>query len=343
MRIYVDGYEREEWSISQDSKHLSEALTRIGADHVRRFWEADIVHNLWWNCLLRFGGFPLRSRKNILVTASNFIDDSDEEFLLRKEFRKMQRQQYAWIAPSEKQLRFFVRNNMKAYYRPFYVDLSIFFPIRDSSDRNELCARFQIPVEKLEGRRVLASFQRDSLGSDLSVPKRQKGPDVLIDILKEMPRERFILLLAGPRRHFILRECQRHNIPYHYIGTETELDDIGLNSIAMVDMPYLYALADLYLITSRIEGGPKSVLEGTACKTPVLSTNVGLAKDFLDDENVFDYIDDYKRRLFTILSSDLASDVLQASVEQQYERVAGVLSESRMDSQLRQMYAQIMR
>ena len=40
----------------------------------------------------------------------------------------------------------------------------------------------------------------------------------------------------------------------------------------------LYHALDIYLITSREEGGPMGLLESIACGTPVASTNVGMAK-----------------------------------------------------------------
>ena len=48
-------------------------------------------------------------------------------------------------------------------------------------------------------------------------------------------------------------------------------------------MSELYAAADFYLIPSRDEGGPKAVLEAVACGTPVISTDVGIAKEVLSN------------------------------------------------------------
>ena len=39
----------------------------------------------------------------------------------------------------------------------------------------------------------------------------------------------------------------------------------------------LYNILDLYLVTSRIEGGPQAILECALTKTPILSTDVGVA------------------------------------------------------------------
>lgn len=49
----------------------------------------------------------------------------------------------------------------------------------------------------------------------------------------------------------------------------------------------LYNLLDLYIIASRVEGGPAAVLECGITKTPVLSTNVGIASEILHPDSIF--------------------------------------------------------
>jgi glycosyltransferase involved in cell wall biosynthesis len=43
----------------------------------------------------------------------------------------------------------------------------------------------------------------------------------------------------------------------------------------------LYNCLDLYLVTSRYEGGPQALLECSLNKTPILSTDVGMANEVL--------------------------------------------------------------
>ena len=45
-----------------------------------------------------------------------------------------------------------------------------------------------------------------------------------------------------------------------------------------------YNVLDLYLITSREEGGPKAILESWACGVPLVSTAVGMALDVIINE-----------------------------------------------------------
>jgi glycosyltransferase involved in cell wall biosynthesis len=53
-------------------------------------------------------------------------------------------------------------------------------------------------------------------------------------------------------------------------------------------LPAFYSSIDVHLVTSRIEGGPVTVLEAMACETPVLASRVGLVPNtIVDGENGF--------------------------------------------------------
>ena len=50
----------------------------------------------------------------------------------------------------------------------------------------------------------------------------------------------------------------------------------------------LYNILDLYIVASRIEGGPQSILETAITKTPIISTNVGIASEILSPDSIFE-------------------------------------------------------
>ena len=50
----------------------------------------------------------------------------------------------------------------------------------------------------------------------------------------------------------------------------------------------LYNCLDLYIVTSRVEGGPQAVFESALTKTPIISTNVGVAPEILSPNSLFD-------------------------------------------------------
>jgi len=49
----------------------------------------------------------------------------------------------------------------------------------------------------------------------------------------------------------------------------------------------LYNCLDLYIVSSRIEGGPQAILECGITKTPIISTDVGVASEILASESIF--------------------------------------------------------
>ena len=56
-------------------------------------------------------------------------------------------------------------------------------------------------------------------------------------------------------------------------------------------MPRLYKTLDFYLMLSDVEGGPVTVIEAMASKTPVLATNIGVVQDIGEDKKNIILID----------------------------------------------------
>ena len=50
----------------------------------------------------------------------------------------------------------------------------------------------------------------------------------------------------------------------------------------------LYNCLDLYIVASRVEGGPQALFECAITKTPIVSTDVGFAGNILSAESIFD-------------------------------------------------------
>ena len=50
----------------------------------------------------------------------------------------------------------------------------------------------------------------------------------------------------------------------------------------------LYNCLDLYIVSSRYEGGPQAILECGVTRTPIISTDVGIASEILSSTSIFD-------------------------------------------------------
>ena len=44
----------------------------------------------------------------------------------------------------------------------------------------------------------------------------------------------------------------------------------------------------MYIVSSRYEGGPQAIMECALNKTPLISTDVGIASEVLSEESIFD-------------------------------------------------------
>ena len=74
----------------------------------------------------------------------------------------------------------------------------------------------------------------------------------------------------------MINQLEIHKIPYEYF----EMADFEM-------LNKLYNVLDLYLVTSRIEGGPQAILECGISKTPIFSTDVGIASKILNQDSIF--------------------------------------------------------
>ena len=101
---------------------------------------------------------------------------------------------------------------MNVFLIPFFVDKSLFYQL--NKPKEEICKILNIDYNLLKDKIVISSFQRDSSQNNLNSPRPQKNPDLLIKILKNIKKEKYILLLAGPRRHYVIKKCEENNIPY---------------------------------------------------------------------------------------------------------------------------------
>ena len=143
---------------------------------------------------------------------------------------------------------------------PHGVDTEFFHP------RTIRPGRFGIPP----GRFVLGFL--GSKGSDLDYGR--KGTGVLIKVVRDAAARlpNVHIAIGGP-------------------GWEKEVADLKASGVSVsstgyirkADLPALYSALDVYLQTSRVEGGPCTVFEAMACETAVVSTRVGAVPELIVD------------------------------------------------------------
>jgi glycosyltransferase involved in cell wall biosynthesis len=158
----------------------------------------------------------------------------------------------------------------KVFRIPIGIDLAR-FPFRDSGDRASARTSFSIPQTSF----VVGSFLKDGVGLGTgNEPKLVKGPDVLVAVLEQLRESvpELFVLLTGPARGYVRTRLESLGIPYRHVLLDSR------DGLARA-----YHALDVSLVTSRQEGGPKTVLESLAAGVPLVTTRVGQAPDLIVD------------------------------------------------------------
>lgn len=79
------------------------------------------------------------------------------------------------------------------------------------------------------------------------------------------------VLITGPGWETAVRQLRRLGVEVHYRPFVPDRL-----------MPLVYNAMDTYVVTSLVEGGPAPLLESMACGTPVVTTPVGMGRDYVE-------------------------------------------------------------
>lgn len=142
------------------------------------------------------------------------------------------------------------------------VDTAVFYPFH-----NKVAARKRLGIRSntcLIG--YSAKFSSNNGG--------RKGVEIFLDALKITADagHNFGVLITGPGWDAAVEQIENYGIEVYY---HPFLPDKL--------MPILYNALDLYVVTSRIEGGPAPLIESMACGIPVVTTPVGIVREYIQD------------------------------------------------------------
>ena len=147
---------------------------------------------------------------------------------------------------------------------PLGIDLE-HFPLVDAERRAARAAtRSASPSRAF----VVGSFQKDGVGWGEGLePKLVKGPDVLVAALERL-REDVPGAASSCSPVPLAATCAASSsglgVPYRHVSARSR-DELAR----------AYHALDVYLVSSRQEGGPKAVLESMAAGVPLVTTRVG--------------------------------------------------------------------
>ena len=261
------------WSIKNVGEVVTSKLKHIITSKI------TITHYGIRNSIIHYGSIntflgqdkiklPHKSNK-VIVTWFHVVPDENRFNLIKEAVMYIDIWHTSCEVTQRKMINLGIPKN-KIVLIPLGVDLKHFKPI-ELQDKNKLKNKLKIPSGKV----VLGSFQKDGNGWDEGLlPKLIKGPDVFCDVVEKLFKKYdLFVLLTGPARGYVKKRLDSANIPYMH-----EFFD---NSNEVAEH---FKAIDLYMVTSREEGGPKSILESMACGIPLISTRVGMAEDIIENE-----------------------------------------------------------
>ena len=266
MKVYLSNI-NESWVVDRFREDWYRQNQDISTEDIKK---ADII---WIISPWLWKKIPKRHLRNKEVICSiyhidfeKFDEEEKKEFLERDKYVEF----YHVISlKTKEQLAKLTKKEIISI--PFWVDQNIW---RSMENKKDLRKKYGLNESDF----LVGSFQRDTEGSDLITPKLIKGPDILLQLMKEMKttNKNLTVILTGKRRQYLIKNFEKYEIDYKYF----EMVDIG-------QVNELYNILDLYLVTSRVEGGPQAILECAITKTPILSTDVGVASEILSKESIF--------------------------------------------------------
>ena len=229
--------------------------------------------------MIRDEWLELLKMKKVIFTMHHIDEEKYAKGELDKTFEFMKKYGTKWHAICDKTFEFLksMGPEIQIVKKYLWVDSEIFFEIKDKISLREKWG--------ITGY-VVGSFQKDTEGKT-NEPKMSKGPDIFVNIMEDIQKDHpdLLVILSGTRRTYIIRELEQRGIKYKYF------EMIGLSEINE-----LYNCLDLYIVSSRVEGGPRAIVEAGISKTPIISTDVGIASDLMPRECIYDinYWESYK-------------------------------------------------
>lgn len=308
-KVFLTGGDEIGWALDEDLR-----LTRQALEGIVEFVDlprCEVVHAIWWEGVLALPEEQLIGKKIIChMTGEPF------RYLTLPRYRHAVSQVSGWVAGSSQAAQQLSSVGLASIKGSYMVDITTFCPLSSKEAQvEELYKRWKLPTDAY----LIGNFQRDSEGYDLRTPKLVKGPDLLLEVVLKLWQRGYPIhvVLAGVRRHWLRRQLTKQGIPFTYIGQPVEIDDIKKNMLSRQTLNLLYNLVDLYLVPSRSEGGPHSIMEAAAARCKVISTPVGLAKDILDSSCIFTS----PSEAVALIEKDISQNKLATTLDVHYQRV----------------------
>lgn len=331
IKVHFTGIENNGWALDE--------IQRIAIELTKEFVEpvpieaAEIIHSAWWDGLRNYSVTQLNGKRLICD-----FDNPVTHWLTQPSFQPSFDMNINWVVYSSQS-----RNELKQYmgcdgfFVPFRFDEKLFFPVENENlNRISISKKLKLHSNKY----IIGNFQRDTDGANLSNIKVQKAPELFLEIVLELHRKGLPIhiLLAGPRRHWIIKQFEKYEVPYTYFGKKMINDDFSINRLDRSTLNILYSFLDLCLITSRWEGGPYAITEAVMAQTKILSSRVGIAEDVLNHNCLYNSVEE----AISIIERDIVSKTLDCHVLENKKRLLEGFGKESVQNALIELYKNVL-
>ncbi len=296
------------WAIDVEAKALEEVARKlhIPAQRVKRAW-LNIPQAVHYTSQFSLNEPSIyKSKHRLSVDYYHGKPEQGENFRKCFESLKRNHDKLSRVRVSTAEMEQVIKSSgiepSKVVRIPIGIDTKIFLP-QTTENKRRVRAKLDIP----EAATVIGSFQKDGVGwSEGHEPKLIKGPDIFLKVIEKLKKEipDLWVLLSGPARGYIKNGLDKLGIPYRheYLKDYQDLSDF-------------YDALDLYIITSREEGGPKACLESMSKGVPLVTTAVGQCRDLVENgKNAMmaeiDDVSELAKFSLEILSNDKLQEAL---------------------------------
>lgn len=309
VKVFLTGGDGIGWAVDEDLRLTGEALgTTVDLTDLDA---CDVVHSVWWEGLTLLPQEKLRGKRIVCA-----VPGEPFRYFQVPAHQQAMSMVGCWMTHTSQAYKEMKGLGIETTVIPYLIDVNTFKPLPEHDpELAALKSRLGLPSDSY----LIGSFQRDTEGADLKSPKMVKGPDVFVEVLRILQRRglRFHVVLAGPRRHWMIRTLTDLGLPFTYVGQVVETDDLETNSLPRATLNLLYDLLDLYVVASRSEGGPHAILEAAAARCKLISSPVGMAEDVLEPLCIFRCAPDAA----DLIEQDMTSNTLGNTVEAHFARV----------------------
>lgn len=305
------------WAVDEDAKDLKKLADQLGIEaHIAKRVYLNISQTIHYTSQFSLMLPIYHSRNRISVDYYHGRPGRDENvrssFTKCFEALKSHHENIARVRVSTKDMETLITSSGidpdKVMRIPIGVDTNLFTP-QTKVKKKEVRNKLGIPQDAV----VIGSFLKDGVGlGEGNEPKLIKGPDIFIKVIEKLYKDipNLFILLSGPARGYVKNSIEAIGVPY----VHQFLDNTSM-------LPAFYDAIDLYIITSREEGGPKACLESMAKGVPLVTTEVGQCKDLVRNGKnaLMAPIDDvdglYKAALEVVSNPALRESLIQKSLD----------------------------